>query len=230
MGRNNKYTKEQKIKAIKDYKSGRRSVRQIATDLEAGLTTIKNWLFQYELYGEKIFDNKPRNQSYSKEFKNEIINDYLSKKYSYSDLAKKYKIFSQSNIERWIKEYNNSGTLKDYNPKAEVYTMKARKTTYEERVEIVNYCISHDNDYKGTADKYSLPYSLVYQWVVKYNKTGYDGLKYQKKGPHPKEEIIPTTPEEKLQAELEKLKRENERLRFENEVLKKKKYFEEHLN
>ena len=60
--------------------------------------------------------------------------------------------------------------------------MKARKTTFEERVEIVNYCITNNNNYSETAIKYSVPYSLVYQWVMKYNKFGIDALKYQKKG------------------------------------------------
>ena len=108
--------------------------------------------------------------------------------------------------------------------------MKARKTTFEERVEIVNYCVTNNNNYSETAIKYSVPYSLVYQWVMKYTKFGVNALEYQKKGPKPKKEFIPLTPEEKLQAELRRLQFENERLKLENEVLKKKKYFEKLLH
>ena len=44
--------------------------------------------------------------------------------------------------------------FKDYNPKREVYMAEARrKTTLEERKEIVNYCINHNRDYKNTATK-----------------------------------------------------------------------------
>lgn len=50
--------------------------------------------------------------------------------------------------------------LKDYNPKQEVYMASARrKTTIEERKEIVFYCINNNNDYKGTAEKYNVSYS-----------------------------------------------------------------------
>ena len=45
--------------------------------------------------------------------------------------------------------YNANIELKDYNPKREVYMAKARrKTTIDERKEIVNYCIEHNRNYK----------------------------------------------------------------------------------
>ena len=40
-----------------------------------------------------------------------------------------------------------------------------RKTTIEERKEIVDYCINHNRDYKGTASIYNVSYSQVYSWV-----------------------------------------------------------------
>ena len=35
---------------------------------------------------------------------------------------------------------------------------KGRNTTYEERVEIVSYCIEHGNDYTATIEKYGVSY------------------------------------------------------------------------
>jgi len=103
--------------------------------------------------------------------------------------------------------------------------MKARKTTFEERIEIVNYCLENNKDFKETADKYSIPYSLVYQWVKRYESDGKIALGYTRKGPKPKV-ILPTTPEESAQAEIERLKRELARKELEIEILKKKQYFE----
>lgn len=230
MGRKTRFTKEQKINAILDYKKGIRGVNQLKTDLGIRDQTFRTWIVLYEAFGESAFDDKPRNQQYTREFKLQVIIDYLNGAGTIYGLMEKYKIYSSKTIRNWIKEYNNSGELKDYKPNIEVYTMKTRKTSFEERVEIVNYCIINNNNYSETAIKYSVPYSLVYQWVMKYNKFGIDALKYQKKGPKPKEEYIPATPEEKLQAELQKLQLENERLKLENEVLKKKKYFEKLLH
>ena len=78
-----------------------------------------------------------------------------------------------------------------------------RKTTPEERKEIVDYCISHNNDYKGTASRYSVSYSQVYSWVKKYNERGEEGLE-DKRGHHKSDDEVD---------ELERLRRENKRLK-----------------
>lgn len=50
-----------------------------------------------------------------------------------------------------ISLYNANKKLKDYIPKKEIYMADARReTTIEERKEIVDYCINHNRDYKGT--------------------------------------------------------------------------------
>ncbi|WP_158258823.1 DUF4817 domain-containing protein [Mammaliicoccus sciuri] len=43
--------------------------------------------------------------------------------------------------------------------------MKARKTNLEERIEIVKDYIESNSDYKTIADKYSVTYGQVYNWV-----------------------------------------------------------------
>ncbi len=42
---------------------------------------------------------------------------------------------------------------------------KGRKTTYEERIEIIQYCIEHENNYAETAEKYHVSYQQVYSWI-----------------------------------------------------------------
>ncbi|MFR7573670.1 MAG: transposase [Blautia faecis] len=44
-----------------------------------------------------------------------------------------------------------------------------RKTTIEERREIVEYCINHERNYKDTASLYDVSYNQVYSWVKKYD-------------------------------------------------------------
>ena len=102
--------------------------------------------------------------------------------------------------------------------------MKARKTTFEERLEIVKYCLENNKDYSSTASKYNIPYSLVYQWVKRYESEGEVALGYTRKGPKPKSTY--STPEESTQAEIERLKKELAKKELEIEILKKKQYFE----
>ena len=98
-----------------------------------------------------------------------------------------------------------------------------RKTTIEERKEIVEYCISHNHDYKGTASIYNVSYSQVYSWVKKYDSVGEEGLT-DKRGRHKTDDEVD---------ELERLRRENKRLKKQLEendmlvqLLKKVKEFE----
>ena len=98
-----------------------------------------------------------------------------------------------------------------------------RKTTLEERKEIVEYCISHGRDYKNTAAHYDVSYSQVYTWVKKYTADGDEGLA-DRRGHHKSDEEVD---------ELERLRRENLRLKRQLEerdmlveLLKKVKEFE----
>ena len=78
-----------------------------------------------------------------------------------------------------------------------------RKTTIEERKEIVKYCIEHGRNYKETASIYEVSYSQVYSWVKKYDTNGDEGLT-DKRGRHKADEEVD---------ELEHLRRENARLK-----------------
>ena len=102
-------------------------------------------------------------------------------------------------------------------------TEARRKTTIEERKEIVEYCLSHNRDYKGTASLYDVSYSQVYSWVRKYDAAGDHGLS-DKRGRHKTDDEVD---------ELERLRRENKRLKRQLEendmlvqLLKKVKEFE----
>lgn len=54
--------------------------------------------------------------------------------------------------------------------------MKARKTIYEERLNIVEFYLDNELSYKEIAKKFNVTYGQVYQWVQKYKKYDSDGL------------------------------------------------------
>lgn len=123
---------------------------------------------------------------------------------SVDDIVAKYNISARSVLNRWISLYNANMELKDYKPNREVYMAEARRqTTLEERKEIAEYCIAHDNDYKGTASRYAVSYSQVYSWVKKYLEGGEEGLE-DRRGHHKSDDEVD---------ELERLRRENQRLK-----------------
>lgn len=199
------FTLEERLLAVEDYLNGKRSITQICENLNmSSCETVRQWVLTYQEHGAIAFIAKSKNNSYTKEFKTKVVEEYLDGKGSLPELISKYKIPSTSTLRKWIMRYNSDMELKDYDPKQEVYMAASRrKTTIGERKEIVAYCIEHNRDYKNTAEKYYVSYSQVYSWVQKYDTAGEEGLT-DKRGRHKTEEEVD---------EIEKLRRENKRLK-----------------
>jgi transposase-like protein len=53
---------------------------------------------------------------------------------------------------------------------------KRRTTTFEERIEIVRYCLENGRNYQRTAETFALSYQQVYGWMKKYETAGERGL------------------------------------------------------
>ena len=219
MGRKAKFSYEDKIKACEDYLNGIASVSQIAESLGVKESIVFEWTNKYRMNGPESLMPKLKNSSYTKEFKIKAVEDYLSGGGSQEEICNKYQITSRSVLHNWIAKYNDLKELEDYIPKPEVYTKMAyRKTTLEEREEIVKYCIEHNNDYKNTAAVYDVSYSQVYSWVQKYSKDGKDALT-DKRGKRKDESEL--TEVEKLQRQNKILEARIRELEMEAVLLKK---------
>jgi len=223
LGRTNKYSNEFKVEIVEHYRSGRKTMVQLEHEYGICIRLIRTWNQKYEFYGAQGFNPRIRNASYTREFKEMVVRDYLSGADSTYGLSIKYGIPAHSTIYVWTKQYNGHEELKDYDPKGAIYMTPSRKTTFEERIEIVKYCLDHQRSYKLAAEHYDVAYAQVYQWVKKYEEAGEVGL-VDRRGIHKTSEEL---------SELELLKRENERLKQQLELkeretilLKKVKEFE----
>lgn len=231
MGRKGKYSKELKLEIISRYQAGE-SGYSLAEEygLPRGMASqIPVWSKRYSVYGESIFEERRRNKGYSKELKKQVIKEYKEGGISTQDLANKYNISTREIVRQWILKYNDGIEIRQYDPKGDIYTMSSRKTTIEERIEIVKYVIEKDYDYKGVADKYAVPYMNVYQLVKKYLEQGEDGLNDKRGRPSSHQEKENLSEVEKLQIELEAEKAKNERLERTIVALKKKEEIEERM-
>ena len=192
------------IQIVKEYLSGAGSYDEIAKAHGIGRTTLGGWVRRFQEHKEEAFCRESGNKSYRKAFKKKCVEEVLSGQGSVNEIVAKYNISDRSVLRNWIRCYNANMELKDYEPKREVYMAEARrKTTLEERKQIVEYCMNHNNDYKGTASKYEVSYSQVYSWVKKYREKGEEGLE-DKRGHHKSDDEVD---------ELERLRRENQRLK-----------------
>ena len=218
MGRKSKFTPKQKIEACEKYIKGHGSLYSISNELGITHELFRRWVLKYKNNGKDCFNESNTNNSYSSEFKMKVIKEYLEGKGSFVDIAAKNNI-TYSMVLNWVNKYNNGEEIKDYDPKSEAYFMKSRKTTLEERIEIVKYALDNNNDYKRAADKFLVPYANVYNWVKMYNEQGEEGLKFNRG--HPKNSIIELTELEKKDLEIAKLKLELEKHKRAEEILKK---------
>ena len=218
MGRKIKYSKELKITIAQRYLNGEGSTYSIGEEFGIHQVLVHRWVNEYKEYGKDAFEPKLMNSSYTKKFKEMIVQEYLNGEESYAALAIKYGIPSHSILINWVKRYNSHIELKDYIPQGDVYMTKSRKVSKEERLEIVRYCMDHDLDYKTTAKVYEVSYANVYNWVKKYKESGEDSLG-DKRGRHKKEEDLDET--ERLKRELKKVQHELEMSQLEVRLLKK---------
>ena len=217
-----KFSKEEKMNAVKRRLEGKESYASIAGSIGAGETTIQTWVLNYEAMGEDAFI-RSSNRHYTLEEKNEAVRFYLEGKGSLSATCKKFKIPSAGTLRRWIKVYNDCELKASPAGGKKTVMIKGRKTTLEERIAIVENHIKSGSTYDETAQKYNVSYQQIYQWHHKYMDKGVDGLKDGRGRTRTEEEMSEL---EKLKAENRLLKAELENRKLENLFLKKVKEIE----
>lgn len=218
MSGNRKVSPEEKLRAVYEYMEGKGSLKTIAQKYGIGCTPFRQWIQKYQAFGESAFIKTGHNASYSVEFKQTVIEDYLAGKGSFLNLAIKYKIPSFETVRRWVLMYNSHKEPKASRTGGSSLMTKGRKTTFEERIEIVQYCIAHNHNYAETAEKYQVSYQQARSYTVKYEAGGVDALKDnrgKRKNPDELSEL------ERLRAEVKLLKAQKERAEMEVSFLKK---------
>lgn len=208
---------QDKISAVKLYFEGNISQHKLAEQLNVALTTVQQWIRNYESMGEEAFLMK-NYKSYSKELKLQAVRDYLAGQGSLNDICKKYGIRAISKLGNWIKQYNGCEELKSSRTGGRFIMTKGRKTTFNERVEIVQYCIAHEHNYAETAEKYQVSYQQVRNYTIKYEAGGINALQDNRGKRKPEDEM---TELEKLRAENKILRAQKERAEMEASFLKK---------
>jgi len=205
------------INAVKDYLDGNTSKAAIAKKLGVNKSSVRQWIANYESMGPEAFTHNG-NKHYSKELKEQAVKDYLSGEGSQPEICKKYKIKSTHQLHDWIKKYNGHEELKPFGTGGSIIMTKGRKTTFDERVEIVQYCIAHDHNYAETAARYSVSYQQARSYTVKYEAGGVEALRDRRGRTKPFDEMSEL---EKLRAENKILRAEKERAEMEASFLKK---------
>lgn len=212
-----KISPEEKIEWVEKIIQNKESVYSVASKIGVHPSSIDTWVRNYKSIGTEAFFRKGWAKRSSAE-KKAAVEDYLAGKGSLRDVCAKYKITDTYQLRTWIKQYNGHEILKDSGTGGAPIMTKGRKTTFEERVEIVQYCIKYNHNYAETAEKFSVSYQQARNYTIKYEKKGVDGLQDRRGKRKSTEEMDEL---EKLRAEVKILRAEKKRAEMEISFLKK---------
>lgn len=219
MSRKAKLTNEQRTMAVEEYLNGKSGCTSIAKKYGIHKSTFTEYVRRAKAEGIDSLRIGNKNKKYSKATKLAAVEDYLAGKGSQSEICEKYKITKKSTLQKWIKCYNSGKDFKEHSRSERGITMKkGRKTTLEERTEIVAFCIANGKDYALTVDKYGVSYQQIYSWVRKYEAKGTEGLTDRRGKAKPEEEL---TEADKLRMENKLLQAKIKDMEMENAILKK---------
>ena len=214
-----KYSAGEKYDIIKRCINGEISQRHAAEMMDVHFSTIQDWIRIYEMEGIDGLTRK-KNKSYSTEIKNQAVEDYLSGLGSMTAICKKYEIRAKIQLIQWIQEYNAHGVISAKTKRGGgSYMTQGRKTTKEERVEMVKDCLESGRNYSEIALKYGVSYSQIRSWTLRYEELGIAGLE-DRRGKRKKDQE-PRTELEAAQIEIERLRHKLYLAEMERDLLKK---------
>ena len=217
--RQRKLTDQQRLDAVHAYLAGAGSYQTIAEQFQISSRTLRDLVALYQSQGEDALQSPSSNNYYPPELKRQAVEDYQSGRGSQRDICKKYNIRARTQLRAWIRQYSSDANLQPQTRSTTSRTtVPGRKTTIEERVEIVCYCLANGKDYDLAINTYHISYQQVYSWVRKYQDFDLEGL-LDKRGK--RKDPAAMTHVERLQSENKLLQAEIQRLQTENTALKK---------
>jgi transposase-like protein len=125
---------------------------------------------------------------FSKLRKGKSVQDVLSGRSSIEKAIQTFRISSRSVLSRWISKYTQEIVTKNI-LQGKGRSHQRTKTTFEERIEIVKYILTHKLDYQKAAEKYDVSYSQVYAWTQKYQSGQEEALRDHRGRRKPVEEL-----------------------------------------
>lgn len=195
------YPPELKLRLVEEYFSSNSAPVLESEEYSIPNDTFRDWVMRYKALGPSVFFSSS-SAPYPHELRLAACREYMEGECSLRDVVVKCGLKNITTLRRWLRYYNSSEGFISHEPSEDSSMTSARKTTYDERLEIVLWCMDHDEDYNACSRKFSVSYYQVYSWVKKYKRKGPKGLEDRRgKGKLPED-----------MTEIDILKAENRRL------------------
>ena len=212
------YSTTEKLQLLSDFQDSDYSLVVYSDYRNVRSANMRKWIQQFLLAGLAGIMRPSHNQRYSKKLKIAACEDYLTKKLSNKEILAKYQIRNISQLHQWVIRYN-SDKFKVTNRTGKRVRKMGRKVSFDEKKQIVQWLLDHDNNYQAAADKYNVSYQRVYSWVRKYQKSkDWQALK-DNRGRNKNKE--PTTELERLRKRVRELEARDRERKVQIEFAKK---------
>lgn len=197
-----KYTALEKLEIIEKFKQSNSSYRAFAKMFNTDTKTLKHWLDLYDRDGLSGLEEARQNNHYSKEFKLTVVLAYLAGEGTLEELALKFGLRARKQLMDWVSKYNRDKTVTASPSRKQVPTM-SRKTTVEERIEVVEYVTKDKHSFSEAAEHFQVSYQQARSWVLKSQSGGYESLVDNRGHRKQQDELTET---DKLKLEIRQLK------------------------
>ena len=169
MGRKSKYSADFKLMIIHEAETS--GITKTSKKYSLSDHTIRTWKFIYKYQGIQGLELIHSNNTYSKEYKASLVEEYQKSDEKLEEFAIRHGLRGRTQLSQWIMGYNES-ILEDHRSGKRDSGMKGRKTTFDERLEIIEQLIRHGVDCNRVAEHYNVSYNQVYGWCRKYTERG----------------------------------------------------------
>lgn len=105
MGR---YSVEFKIEAIEAWKKRKLTIAEIVSKYNISTQTLRRWVAEYDSQGFDGLVVKPKNKTYTGEFKQTVVEDMRQNNLSQSEVSRKYSI-GRRQVQQWERIYLEQG-------------------------------------------------------------------------------------------------------------------------
>ena len=147
MGRKSKYSADFKLMIIHEAET--LGITKTSRLYSISDHTIRTWKLIYKYQGIQGLEPTHSNNTYSREYKASLVEEYQKSDEKLEEFAIRHGLRGRTQLSQWIMGYNES-ILEDHRSGKRDSGMKGRKTTFDERLEIIEQLIRHDVDYKYT--------------------------------------------------------------------------------
>lgn len=183
-----KYTAIEKLALINEFEASGLSSKAFGKMKGLGAKTIAQWCDRYHRDGLDGLREAKKNQHYSEALKLQVVHAFLSGEGSRQEVMMKYGLRSTSQVWAWVSRYNRDKTVTASPSRKQVPKM-SRKTTLEERIEVVEYVTNQKHSYSEAAERFQVSYQQARSWVLKAKDGGYEALEDNRGRRKPKKKL-----------------------------------------